>query len=71
MKLEMRWLDAPLMVSEAPLPDGFHMTIPRQKILQFRLFPPNGLPVGVDPNIWFDVPTVIYEQLRDDGDQQP
>ena len=62
--IEFRWLDAPILVADRPLPEGMNISIPRKNILQYReMQEAFGMPIG-DWTPWKDVPTVRYEDLR-------
>lgn len=51
--IQLRWLDAPMLVTDRPLPEGFRMSVPRRMILQYR----DG------DQEWKEVPSVLYEKI--------
>lgn len=60
MSVEFRWLDGQVIYSDEHLPEGIHASIPRKKILQYRVM--QNLGGGIHEwSTWMDVPTVKWE----------
>ena len=66
--IELRWLDSPFVIHDQ-LPDGMEMSVPRSKILQYRIGQmvswsgPDSGGTKIEWSAWMDVQTVVLESL--------